>query len=499
MSQEQQQHRARRASHGEPAEGKPGSRVTAREVRAVGVVVAGAFIALLNQTVMSPALPSLMAAFGVGAATAQWVTSIYMLVNGIMVPVSGWLIDKFSTRALFFGSMAAFIVGTALCAVAPTFGVLICGRVLQAAAAGVQLPLVATVPMLVFPPEKRGTAMGMAGIVMSAGPAVGPVVGGAILDAFGWRMLFWAIVPLALAVLAASVVALTNVGRLKNPRLDVASVLLSTVAFGGLLYGFSTASSAGWGSAQVILPIVAGAVALVAFVARQRSLDEPLLRIGTLKTPAFRDAAILVTLINAAVAATNVTLPIFLRTALGASALETGVVMMPAAAVGIVLSPVSGIVFDRFGARGIGIFGLALMTGALAALATVGPATTLVMVAVACAAQASGQALANMPINTWGVNSLAYDMIAHGNAVANTGRQVAGAMATALIVTLMTSATSAASSSGSSVEQATASGVAAAYLACAAISLVALAVCVVRVSEKRRGIAKPAEKQGDRA
>ena len=177
----------------------------------MGVVVAGAFLALLNQTVMSPALPGLMQTFGVGAGDAQWVTSIYMLVNGIMVPISGYLIDKFSTRKLFFASLSVFVAGTVLCAVAPSFGVLLAGRVLQAAGAGVQLPLVAVVPMLVFPPEKRGTAMGMAGIVMSAGPAVGPVAGGAIIDAFGWRLMFWAIVPLALIIAVASWFLLDNV------------------------------------------------------------------------------------------------------------------------------------------------------------------------------------------------------------------------------------------------------------------------------------------------
>ena len=347
-----------------------------------------------------------------------------------------------------------------------------------------QLPLVAVVPMLVFPPEKRGTAMGMAGIVMSAGPAVGPVAGGAIIDAFGWRLMFWAIVPLALIIAVASWFLLDNVGELKDPRLDLPSVLLSTVAFGGMLYGFSSASSLGWGSPLVVAPIAVGAVALVAFVRRQRRLSEPLLRIGTLKTPVFRSAAILVTLINAAAAVTNVTLPIYLQTSLGASAFETGMVMLPAAAVGIFISPVSGIVFDRFGPRGIGIAGLALFTGALAALSQVNVGTSVLVVTVLCALQASGQALANMPLNTWGVNALPNDMIAHGNAVANTGRQVAGAISTALIVTVMTGVT--ASNAAAGVQASTAQGVGVAYGVCAAISAVALVLCVAKVRAAKR-------------
>ena len=166
-------------------------RVTGAQIRIVAVVVLGAFLALLNQTVMSPALPVIMADFAIDASTAQWIMSIYPLVSGIMVPVSAFLIDKFSTRALFFGSIIVFALGTLLCAIAPDFMLLIVGRVLQAAGSGVLMPLVSVVPMLVFPVEKRGTAMGMAGIVMSAGPAVGPVVGGAVIDTYGWRASDW--------------------------------------------------------------------------------------------------------------------------------------------------------------------------------------------------------------------------------------------------------------------------------------------------------------------
>ena len=328
-----------------PASGK----ITGVQVRIVAVVVLGAFLALLNQTVMSPALPVIMADFGIDASTAQWIMSIYPLVSGIMVPVSAYLIDKFSTRKLFFGALVAFAAGTLLCAVAPDFLWLIVGRVLQAAGSGVLMPLVAVVPMLVFPVEKRGTAMGMAGIVMSAGPAVGPVAGGAVIDAFGWRAMVGSIVPLSLIVLVMGVFMLKNVGEPKNPKLDFASVALSTVAFGGLLYGFSTASSLGWTSPVVLGSVAAGVVCLVLFARRQGKLEQPLLDLGCLRTREFRVAAIIVTLINAACLVTNTLLPLLLQTALGASAFETGMAMLPAAAVGIIISPISGVVFDKFG------------------------------------------------------------------------------------------------------------------------------------------------------
>ena len=357
-------------------------RITGTQIRIVAVVVLGAFLALLNQTVMSPALPVIMSDFAIDASTAQWIMSIYPLVSGIMVPVSAFLIDKFSTRALFFGATLVFALGTLLCAAAPDFLFLIIGRVLQAAGSGVLMPLVSVVPMLVFPIEKRGTAMGMAGIVMSAGPAVGPVVGGAVIDTYGWRTMIGAIVPLAILVLMLGVFMLKNVGELKNPKLDLLSVVLSTIAFGGLLYGFSSASSMGWGSLVVLGSIVAGVVCLVLFVVRQGKIEDPLLQLGTLKTREFRVAAIIVTLINAACLVTNTLLPLLLQTALGASAFETGMAMLPAAAVGIIISPISGVVFDKFGPRAISIVGLALMTGALFLLSLSTVNTPILVVAL---------------------------------------------------------------------------------------------------------------------
>lgn len=464
-----------------PADG----RITGTQIRIVAVVVLGAFLALLNQTVMSPALPVIMTDFNIDASTAQWIMSIYPLVSGIMVPVSAFLIDKFSTRKLFFGATLVFALGTLMCAAAPDFTILIAGRVLQAAGSGVLMPLVSVVPMLVFPVEKRGTAMGMAGIVMSAGPAVGPVVGGAVIDAYGWRTMIGAIVPFAFAVLVLGVFMLKNVGELKNPKLDLPSVALSTIAFGGLLYGFSSASSFGWGSIVVLGPIAAGVICLVLFIVRQGRIDDPLLQLGTLKTHEFRVAAIIVTLINAACLVTNTLLPLLLQTALGASAFETGMAMLPAAAVGIIISPISGIVFDKFGPRVISIFGLTLMTGALFLLSLSTANTPIAVVALFCMLQAAGQALANMPVNTWGVNALKNDMIAHGNAIANTGRQVAGGLCTALIITVMTSVTASASASAG-IQVATATGAGVAYKVCAAIGLVSLIYAIVSVRPSKK-------------
>ncbi len=391
------------------------------------------------------------------------------------------MIDRFSTRKLFIGSMLAFIVGTVMAAWAPSFPLLIAARVLQAMGAGIQLPLVAVVPMLVFPREKRGTAMGMAGIVMSCAPAAGPVVAGWVIDAFGWRAMFVGIAPLAVIVLLFSVIFLTNVGELKKPHLDLPSVLLSSLAFGGLLYGFSSASTKGWGSPLVYIPLVVGAICLIWFIRRQFHLDEPLLELRIMKNKTFAYSAIIITVINSALAVGSIVLPIYLQNVLGFSALVTGLMMTPGAVATIFLSPLSGILFDKFGPRVISIVGLTALTGSLAALAFVGPHTSALFLICVYVIQSSGLTIANMPVNTWGINSLENQYIAHGNAIGNTGRQVGGSISTAIIVTIMTMVTGA--NRAADPILATASGVRAAYGVSACVAAVALILAILKVRQ----------------
>ncbi|MDO4436859.1 MAG: MDR family MFS transporter [Coriobacteriaceae bacterium] len=462
-------------------------------VTIVGVITLGAFVSLFNQTVMAPALPALMREFAVTAGTAQWVTTIYMLISGIMVPISGYFMDKYPTRKLFFLSMGLFAAGTVLCAVCPSYGFLIAGRVAQAAGAGILMPLVGTVPLLVFPVELRGTAMGVAGIVMAAGPAVGPVLGGLVIDSWGWRPMFLIIAALAFAIMLLGIPLMKNVGTLKDPKLDIPSVVLSTIAFGGLLFGFSSASDAGWTSPMVIAPAVVGVIALVLFVRRQLTLEVPMLELKCLKTRNFLIAALMVTLINAAVAATNVILPLLVQNGMGASATTTGMVMLPASIAGIVLSPISGMLFDRMGPRLVTVGGMAIIVGSLFGFGALGTGLSVGLAATLCALQACGQGLANMPVNTWGVNALPDELIAHGNAIANTGRQVFGAISTALLVTVMSSVQASALAAGASTAEATVAGAGAAYFGCAAVALAGFVVAVLFVFENRRGTAAPAK------
>src|SRR5690625_2155017 len=209
------------------------------------VLLSGAFSTILNQTLLGTALPPIMEDLNLTESTVQWLQSIFMLVNGIMIPVTAFLIERFTTRKLFLTAMSLFAFGTLLAAVAPNFSFLLIGRIFQAAGAGIMMPLMQTIMFLIFPIERRGTAMGMFGLVIAFAPAIGPSLSGWLVDHFPWRSVFYVVLPIAIINIVAAYFLLKNITEQSHPKLDVLSIILSTFGFGGLLYGFSVAGDAG--------------------------------------------------------------------------------------------------------------------------------------------------------------------------------------------------------------------------------------------------------------
>ncbi|MBM7564012.1 EmrB/QacA subfamily drug resistance transporter [Paenibacillus sacheonensis] len=240
------------------------------------VMILGAFIAVLNQTIMGVATPELMVDFDIAASTAQWLTTGYMLVNGVLIPITAFLMQRFTTRELYQTAMVIFLGGTIVSAVAPNFDVLLTGRLIQAAGAGIIMPLLMNVILTVFPPNKRGAAMGMVGFAIIFAPAIGPAIAGYVMEHYSWRTMFYAMIPLAVIVIACAFIYLKNVAERSYPKFDLPSVLLSTIGFGAILYGFSSAGSKGWSSAEVIVMIVVGLVSLILFTWRQLISRSPL-------------------------------------------------------------------------------------------------------------------------------------------------------------------------------------------------------------------------------
>ncbi|AXF57585.1 MDR family MFS transporter [Salicibibacter kimchii] len=403
------------------------------------ILLTGAFMAILNQTLLATALPHIMSDFGISADLGQWVNSVFMLVNGVMIPVTAFLIEKFTTRRLFFTAMGLFALGTLLCALAPTYAALIFGRIIQAAGAGIMMPLMQTVLLLVFPVERRGFAMGMVGLVIAFAPAVGPTLSGYLIEHFHWSILFWIIFPLSVLNIIVAYRVLKNVSFTRDPKLDIFSVILSTLGFGGLLYGFSFAGTYGWADPNVLLPMSLGLVTLGLFVWRQLILRQPILEVRVFKYGVFTTATIIGMIVFMSMIGSQTILPIYMQDMNDFSALETGLMLLPGAVAMGLMSPITGRIFDKFGARKLAIFGLFIVCATTFMFTQLTTTTSFAYLATVNTFRMFGMAFVMMPVTTAAINSLPNVLIPHGTAMNNTARQVAGSIGTAALVTVMSS------------------------------------------------------------
>ena len=445
--------------------------LTRKQIVMLAVLVFGTFVTVLNQTVVSPALPSIMSEMSVDAATAQWLTTGFTLVNAIMVPITAFLTDRFTTRRLFLTSMILFTCGTALAAWGPSFPVLLGGRLVQAAGAGILMPLVMTVLMWTFPVDRRGTAMGVFGIVIAFAPAAGPTVAGIIIDQANWHVMFWIIAALCLVVIFFAGAVLERGGETnKDVTLDVPSVILSTIGFGGLLYGLSAIGSYGV-TADSAAGVVIGAVALVFFFRRQLRMEHPMLQVRVLANRKFLIATIIVMLVQGALLAGGILLPILLQSYMGFSATTSGLVLLPGAIIMGAMGPVAGRLFDKHGPRVLAVTGTGILALTTSAFVFMGPGTGLVTLTVIYTVRLFSLSLVNMPISTWGMNALPDKLVNHGTSVQNTFRQVAGSLGTAIIVSTSTAVQNAVAGS----TDATTAGVFGIHMA----FVVATALCVI--------------------
>ncbi len=405
------------------------------------ILIMGAFLSTLNQTIMSVAIPKLMNAFTIPAATAQWLTTGYMLVNGILIPITAYLMRRFTTRQLFLTSMITFLAGTVISAIATLFPVLLAGRLIQASGAGMIMPLLTQVVLTMYPKEKRGAAMGMVGFAVIFAPALGPTIAGYILEAYSWKAIFYGMFPLAAIVVLAGYIYLRNVSEPIKLRIDICSVILSTISFGTLLYGFSLAGNKGWSNSEVMISISVGIIALGIFIWRQLSSTSPLLDLNVFKIKMYS----LTTVINIAVTmvmyADMILLPLYLQNARGFTALEAGFLLLPGALIMGLLMPVTGKWFDRFGAKWLAIAGLSITIVTTAGFVQLTDSTSYLYLLLMSTGRRIGMALLMMPVQTAGLNQLPSSLHAHGTAITNTIRQVSGAIGTSLLVTIMSAQT----------------------------------------------------------
>ncbi|WP_408929606.1 MDR family MFS transporter [Corynebacterium axilliensis] len=453
--------------------------IPAKVIINLSVLVLGAMVMILNETSLSVALPAIMADYGIPATSAQWLLTGFMLTMAVVIPTTGFLLERLTTRQIFAASSGFFLVGTVVAALAPSFVVLLIGRVLQAGGTALMIPTLMTVAMTLVPPQRRGTVMGIISVVISVAPALGPTVGGAILNHFTWHVIFWAMLPLMVLILLAGLWRLSNVGENRDTPLDVASVILSALAFGGLVYGLSSIEKMLEGGAVVEIAVTAvGAVALVIFVLRQQRLardDRALMDLRPFLVRNFT-LAVLVMLLSFGLMLGMVTvLPIYLQTTLGVTAFATGLAVMPGGILQAILSPIVGRVFDAYGPRPLMIPGSLFMVASLWLMATLGESSALWMVVGMHVLFSLGMCLMMTPLMTTALSSLPDTLYSHGSAIMNTLQQLAGAMGTAFLVVFLTRGTVAGTEAGLSPAAATAQGTHWAFLF-AGITGIAIAV-----------------------
>lgn len=404
----------------------------------VAAILIGAFVALLNQTLMNVALPQMMNDLNVGATTIQWLTTGFMLVNGVLIPLSAYLVARFTTRSLFLTATILFSIGTVVCGIGSDFTMVLVGRLIQAAGAGVLMPLMNVIFLTIFPIEKRGQAMGMMGVAMIFAPAIGPTLSGWVIENNSWHLLFWIILPLGLISVLLGAISMKNVLPLSKSKVDMLSVVLSTLGFGGILYGFSEAGSDGWGGTEVVIGIIVGVVALILFVWRQLVAEKPMLEFRVFKYGIFSLTTVINVVVTMALYAAMILLPIYLQEIRGFTPLKSGLLLLPGSILMGIMSPITGIIFDKIGARWLVVIGLAITAVTTWQFSDLSETTTYTHLILIYTARMFGMSMIMMPVQTAGLNQLPAKLNAHGAAMANTLRTISGALGTALLVTIMT-------------------------------------------------------------
>lgn len=398
----------------------------------------GMFIAILNQTLLNVALPVINNEFSISASTGQWLMTGFMLVNGILIPISAFLISKYSYRRLFLIAMTLFTVGSIICALSFNFPMMMTGRVIQAVGAGVLMPLGSNVFMTIFPPEKRGAAMGTLGIAFILAPAIGPTLSGWIVQNYHWNVMFYGMFAIGLVAIFISFFWFRIYQKTSNPKPDVQGIIYSTLGFGLLLYGFSEAGNDGWTSLTVLLSLIIGVIFTALFVIREVRMKNPMLDMSALKYSGFTLTTIINVIVTMSLFGGMILLPIYLQNLRGFTPLDSGLLLLPGSLIMGFMGPIAGKMLDSFGIKPLALIGLTIMTFATWELTQLNMDTPYTTILVIYIVRSFGMSFIMMPIMTAGMNSLPQRLIPHGNAISNTVRQLAGSIGTAILVTVMT-------------------------------------------------------------
>ena len=407
----------------------------------VAILLIGSFCTFLNQTILATAFPALMNAFNVNTSTVQWLTTGFLMVNGIMIPVSAYLSNRFNTKLLYMSAMIIFELGTIIAWLAPNFATLLIARLIQAVGVGITMPLMQTIMLTIFPPEHRGAAMGINGLVIGLAPAIGPSLSGWVIDNYSWRYLFAMIIPIVAVVIILAPFLVKSVIQTSHPKLDLPSLIVSTIGFGSMLYGFSTVGDKGWLDPEVIITIIVGFILVGVLILRQNHLENRFLDFRVFKSFEFSLATVLSSITMMAMVAVELVIPMYLQIVHGLSAFHSGLTLLFGALFMGAMSPITGNLFDRYGARRLASTGMFILLIGTLPFAFVNRDTPTVDIVILYGIRMFGISMVMMPVTTSGMNALPLSLIAHGTAVNNTMRQVATSVGTAILMSVLTNVT----------------------------------------------------------
>ena len=397
----------------------------------MSILLLGSFLTTLAETLLNNALPVIMSEMNVTQMTAQWLSTGYFLAAGIAMPTAAFFTNQFKLKPLFTSIMAIFLVGLIISATASSFFTLLLGRIIQAISVGISMPLIQNVLTLIFPVEKRGLILGIAGVVISLGPAVGPTLSGFLVEYYSWRILFIFMIPIAAVVLILGLLFLKNVTPTHEDQLDITSVFLSTIGFGILLYGFSNISSL---NLVNLLMILFGLIVVVIFIYRQLHIKNPLLELKVFLAPSFRRVILLAIFSAISLMGPELIVPLYNQNVRGMSAMNSGLCLLAGALLMAILSLVSGQLYDNSGIKKLAYYGFGLAIMATIPMIWFDDKTSPIFIATIYAIRISALTLVYMPISVLGLNSLPTKYVVYGSTIIVTVQQLATSLGTALLV-----------------------------------------------------------------
>lgn len=456
-------------------------RLDSRSRVAIILLLAAVFVVFLNETFLSVALTDIDNDLQISPTLGQWLSTGFALTMAVVIPVTGWLLQRLNTRPVFITAMSLFTAGTLIAATAPGFGVLLLGRIVQASGTAIMMPLMMTTIMSLVPPQSLGRMMGRISIVMSVAPAVGPTISGFLLPLVHWRGLFWVMLPIAVAMLILGILRVPNVSEPRKAPLDVVSVIVSAIAFSGLVYGLSSLGQAAEGDAALPswIPLTVGAVFLVLFVLRQLQLqrrDAALLDLRTFTSRTFTMSLTMLAVSMVALFGAVIVVPLYMQNVLDQSTVVIGLTLLPGGLLMGLLGPLVGRLYDRFGPTPLVIPGAAIVSAVFFSFSFLSTSTPVWFIIIAYLALSLGLAFLFTPLFTSALGALPPHLYSHGSATLATIQQVAGAAGTAIFIAFLAIGKSNGLAGGLSDAAAIAGGVRLAFLVGAIVSLAALAL-----------------------